>query len=177
VASARTYKRERGVRTPDIAKRLLDDGFYPPTVYWPRVVEECLMTEPTETEDKVTLDCFAAALHAIAREAVADPALVKGAPHETLVGRIDETRAARQPDLRWRAKGSQSRAALPDRAAIWSGTLPYHIEGERGQAMGVDRPASARVAVWGGAPMSGTATDRARRRDRLPRSAPRRRPM
>ncbi len=107
VASARTYKRERGVRTLDIAKRLLDYGFYPPTVYWPQVVEECLMTEPTETEDKATLDRFAAALHAIAREATADPALVKGAPHETLVGRIDETRAARQPDLRWHAKGSQ----------------------------------------------------------------------
>ena len=105
VASARRYKREKGVRTLDIAKRLIDYGFYPPTVYWPQVVEECLMAEPTETEDKETLDRFAAALHAIAREIEADPALVKGAPHETLVGRIDETRAARQPDLRWR-KGS-----------------------------------------------------------------------
>jgi len=92
-------------RTLDIAKRLIDDGFYPPTVYWPQVVEGRLMAEPTETEDKETLDRFAAALHAIAREIETDPALVKGAPHETLVGRIDETRAARQPDLRWR-KGS-----------------------------------------------------------------------
>ncbi len=104
VASARQYKREKGVRTLDIAKRLIDYGFYPPTVYWPQVVEECLMAEPTETEDKETLDRFAAALHAIAREIEADPALVKGAPHETLVGRIDETRAARQPDLRWRKR-------------------------------------------------------------------------
>ncbi len=105
VASARRYKREKGVRTLDMAKRLIDYGFYPPTVYWPQVVEECLMAEPTETEDKETLDRFAAALHAIAREIEADPALVKGAPRETLVGRIDETRAARQPDLRW-SKGS-----------------------------------------------------------------------
>ncbi len=104
VASARRYKRAKGVRTLDIAKRLIDYGFYPPTVYWPQVVEECLMAEPTETEDKETLDRFAAALHAIAREIEADPALVKGAPHETLVGRIDETRAARQPDLRWRKR-------------------------------------------------------------------------
>jgi len=61
------------MRTLDIAKRLLDYGFYPPTVYWPRVVEECLMAEPTETEDKATLDRFAAALHAIAREIEQDP--------------------------------------------------------------------------------------------------------
>ena len=107
VASARRYKRAKGVRTLDIAKRLIDYGFYPPTVYWPQVVEECLMAEPTETEDKETLDRFAAALHAIAREIEADPALVKGAPRETLVGRIDETRAARQPDLRWRKQSSQ----------------------------------------------------------------------
>ncbi len=96
------------MRTLDIAKRLIDDGFYPPTVYWPQVVEECLMAEPTETEDKETLDHFAAALHAIAREIDADPALVKGAAHETLVGRIDATRAARQPDLRWRKQSSQT---------------------------------------------------------------------
>jgi len=102
--TTRRYKRERGVRTLDIAKRLIDDGFYPPTVYWPQVVEGRLMAEPTETEDKETLDHFAAALHAIAREIEADPALVKGAPHETLVGRIDETHAARQPGLRWRKR-------------------------------------------------------------------------
>jgi len=107
VASARRYKREKGVRTLDIAKRLLDYGYYPPTVYWPQVVEECLMAEPTETEDKETLDRFAAALHRIAREIEETPELVKGAPHQTLVGRIDETRAARQPDLRWRPRGSK----------------------------------------------------------------------
>ncbi len=105
VASARRYKREKGVRTLDIAKRLLDYGYYPPTVYFPLIVEECLMTEPTETEDKETLDRFSAALHAIAREIEETPEVVTGAPHETLVGRIDETRAARQPDLRWRKQG------------------------------------------------------------------------
>ncbi len=104
VTSARPYKRAYGVRTLDIAKRLIDYGYYPPTVYFPLVVEECLMVEPTETEDKETLDRFAAALHAIAGEIAEDPDLVKTAPHQTLVGRIDETRAARQPDLRWRPR-------------------------------------------------------------------------
>jgi glycine dehydrogenase subunit 2 len=105
VASARSYKRTRGVRTLDIAKRLIDYGFYPPTVYFPLIVEECLMVEPTETEDKQTLDRYAAALHAIVRESEESPATVTTAPHETLIGRIDEARAARQPDLRWRKKG------------------------------------------------------------------------
>ena len=104
VASARSYKRRKGVRTLDIAKRLIDYGFYPPTVYFPLIVDESLMVEPTETEDKATLDRYAAALHAIVREIEESPATVTTAPHETLVGRIDETRAARQPDLRWRKK-------------------------------------------------------------------------
>ena len=102
VASARHYKRGYGVRTLDIAKRLIDYGFHPPTVYFPLIVDECLMIEPTETEDKDTIDRFSAALHAIARESVENPEIVTGAPHRTLIGRIDETRAARQPDLRWR---------------------------------------------------------------------------
>ena len=102
VASARSYRRSKGVRTLDIAKRLIDYGFYPPTIYFPLIVEECMMIEPTETEDKSTLESFAAALHAIAREIEENPGVVTHAPHETLVGRIDETRAARQPDLRWR---------------------------------------------------------------------------
>jgi len=101
VASARAYKRTKGVRTLDIAKRLIDYGFYPPTVYFPQIVEECLMVEPTETEDKETIEEFSHALHAIAREIDETPEVVKTAPHQTLVGRIDETRAARQPDLRY----------------------------------------------------------------------------
>jgi len=102
VASAKTFKKTTGVRTLDVAKRLIDYGFYPPTVYFPQIVDECLMFEPTETEDKETIERFAAALHAIAREIEETPEMVKSAPHNTLVGRIDETRAARQPDLRHR---------------------------------------------------------------------------
>jgi glycine dehydrogenase subunit 2 len=88
-----------GVVTLDIAKRLIDYGFHPPTVYFPLIVKEALMIEPTETEGKETLEAFAAALEAIAAEAKADPALLKEAPHHTPVGRLDETAAARKPAL------------------------------------------------------------------------------
>jgi glycine dehydrogenase subunit 2 len=94
--------RRSGVRTLDIAKRLLDYGFHPPTVYFPLIVDEALMIEPTETETRETLDAFADAMLAILREAEADPELVKSAPHETPVARLDEARAARQPELRVR---------------------------------------------------------------------------
>ncbi len=90
-----------GVRTLDIAKRLIDFGFHPPTVYFPLIVEEALMVEPTETETKETLDAFADALLAIAREAEEDPDRVRAAPVSTVVGRLDETAAARQPKLHW----------------------------------------------------------------------------
>ncbi|ACZ42264.1 Glycine dehydrogenase (decarboxylating) [Thermobaculum terrenum ATCC BAA-798] len=88
-----------GVRTLDIAKRLIDYGFHPPTIYFPLIVEECLMIEPTETENKRTLDEFAAAMIKIAEEAEKDPELVKSAPHNAVVRRLDETTAARKPDL------------------------------------------------------------------------------
>jgi glycine dehydrogenase subunit 2 len=84
------------VRALDVSKRLLDYGFHPPTNYFPLIVPEALMIEPTETEAKPTLDAFVAAMHAIAREAHSDPALVKGAPHRTPVSRLDEVRAARE---------------------------------------------------------------------------------
>ena len=84
--------------------RLLDHGFYAPTVYFPLIVEEALMIEPTETESPETLDSFIDAMNAIAREAREDPELVKSAPHDTPVRRIDEARAARQPILRWRPR-------------------------------------------------------------------------
>jgi glycine dehydrogenase subunit 2 len=84
-----------GVRALDISKRLLDYGFHPPTNYFPLIVPEALMIEPTETESKPTLDAFVAAMKAIAAEARSDPALVKGAPHDTPVRRLDEVRAAR----------------------------------------------------------------------------------
>ena len=102
VLSGSRQKREYGVRTLDIAKRLLDHGFHPPTVYFPLIVEEALMIEPTETESLEELDRFADAMLAIAKEAEVDPDLVKGAPYTTPVRRLDEAGAARRPDLRYR---------------------------------------------------------------------------
>ncbi|HEX8938956.1 MAG TPA: aminomethyl-transferring glycine dehydrogenase subunit GcvPB [Candidatus Limnocylindrales bacterium] len=102
VASAATLKRETGVRTLDLAKRLIDFGFHPPTVYFPLTVEEALLIEPTETESLETLDSFVAALERIVREAHEDPELVRTAPHTAPVRRLDEATAARQPNLRWR---------------------------------------------------------------------------
>jgi glycine dehydrogenase subunit 2 len=90
-----------GVTTLDVAKRLLDYGFHPPTVYFPLVVKGAMLIEPTETETKQTLDEFVEALAAIRREAQEQPELVKGAPHLTRLRRLDETRAARKPVLRW----------------------------------------------------------------------------
>jgi glycine dehydrogenase subunit 2 len=91
-----------GVQTLDVAKRLLDYGFYAPTIYFPLVVRGALMIEPTETETKETLDAFVDALLAIAEEARTSPERVRDAPHDTWLARLDETRAARRPVLRWR---------------------------------------------------------------------------
>jgi len=102
VASAQALKRETGVRALDVAKALLDHGFHAPTMYFPLLVPECLMIEPTETESKETLDAFVAALRSIVETARRDPQAVLAAPVTTIVGRVDETRAARDPNLRWR---------------------------------------------------------------------------
>jgi glycine dehydrogenase subunit 2 len=102
IASATSIKKKTGVRTLDIAKRLLDHGFHAPTVYFPLTVDEAMLIEPTETESVETLDAFADALVAIAREAEADPKTVKTAPHTAPVRRLDEAGAARNPNLRWR---------------------------------------------------------------------------
>jgi glycine dehydrogenase subunit 2 len=102
VASARPLREANGVRTLDVAKRLIDHGFHPPTVYFPLIVEECLLIEPTETESLETLDAFAEALLAVAREARAEPELLRAAPVRAPVRRLDEATAARHPDLRWR---------------------------------------------------------------------------
>ncbi len=102
VFSARRQK-ARGVRALDIAKRLLDHGIHAPTMYFPLIVDEALMIEPTESEGKETLDWFIAVMRQIAKEAEETPEVVTGAPHTTPVSRLDEARAARQPDLRWRA--------------------------------------------------------------------------
>jgi glycine dehydrogenase subunit 2 len=101
VLSDKLQNRE-GVKTLDIAKRLLDHGFHAPTIYFPLVVAGALMIEPTETESLETLDAFAAAMLSIAREAQEKPEAVRAAPTATPVGRLDETRAARHPILRWR---------------------------------------------------------------------------
>jgi glycine dehydrogenase subunit 2 len=93
-----------GVTTLDVAKRLIDYGYHPPTVYFPLIVHGALMIEPTESESLEGLDRFADALLAIAEEAREDPELVRGAPHHTRLSRLDETRAARQPVLRWQPR-------------------------------------------------------------------------
>lgn len=95
------FQQKQGVSTLDIAKRLLDYGFHPPTIYFPLVVHGALMIEPTETETPEALDEFIEAMIAIAREARENPQLVKTAPHTTPVSRMDEARAARKPVLRW----------------------------------------------------------------------------
>ncbi len=102
VASGVWQRDRHGVKTLDIAKRLLDHGFHAPTVYFPLIVPEALMIEPTETESRETLDAFAEAMARIAREAEETPEKVTGAPQTTFVKRLDEARAARQPDLAYR---------------------------------------------------------------------------
>ena len=96
-------QQQYGIHTLDIAKRLLDYGYHPPTIYFPLIVNEAIMIEPTETETKATLDGFAAAMEKIAAEAAATPELVHTAPHNTVVRRLDETLAARKPVVRWTA--------------------------------------------------------------------------
>jgi glycine dehydrogenase subunit 2 len=86
----------------NIAKRLMDYGFHPPTIYFPLIVQEALMIEPTETESKETLDRFVLALRKITSELEKDPEIVKQSPVSTPVGRLDEVAAARRPNLRWR---------------------------------------------------------------------------
>ncbi|MGX6442726.1 aminomethyl-transferring glycine dehydrogenase subunit GcvPB [Neobacillus sp. K501] len=100
VLSGRRQKK-LGVRTLDIAKRLLDFGYHPPTIYFPLNVEECIMIEPTETESKETLDSFIDIMIQIAKEAEENPEIVQEAPHTTVVGRMDEATAARKPILKY----------------------------------------------------------------------------
>ncbi|TCS96426.1 glycine dehydrogenase (decarboxylating) beta subunit [Hazenella coriacea] len=99
---AGTRQKKQGVRTLDIAKRLLDFGFHPPTTYFPLIVDECLMIEPTETESKETLDRFIDVMIQIAKESEETPEVVQDAPHHTVVKRLDEVTAARKPVLRWK---------------------------------------------------------------------------
>lgn len=101
VLSAKRQK-AHGVRALDIAKRLIDYGIHPPTIYFPLIVEEALMIEPTETESLQTLDEFVKAMVEIAEQSEKEPDLLLNAPHNTPVGRLDEVLAARRPNLRWR---------------------------------------------------------------------------
>ncbi len=101
VISGNWQKQRSGVRTLDISKRTLDFGMHPPTNYFPLIVDEAMMIEPTETESKETLDRYISILKEIDREATEDPEKVKDAPHTTPVGRLDEIVANRKPNLRW----------------------------------------------------------------------------
>src|SRR5581483_11911258 len=101
VLSARNLKREHGISALDVAKRLMDYGFHPPTIYFPLIVPEALMIAPTETETKETLDAFCDAMLAIAREAAESPELLKEAPHTRPVKRLDEVRAAKHPIVKY----------------------------------------------------------------------------
>ena len=101
VFSAKKQVKANGIKAYDIAKRLMDYGYHPPTIYFPLIAPEALMVEPTETESKETLDGFIEAMRSIVREAAEEPKLLREAPHETPVRRLDEATAARQPDLRW----------------------------------------------------------------------------
>jgi glycine dehydrogenase subunit 2 len=103
ILTLKRLKDETGVSAMDAAKRLLDKGYHAPTTYFPLLVPECFLIEPTETESKEELDGFAAAMLEIAREAKADPAMVKSAPHTTPVRRLDDVKAARELDLVWKA--------------------------------------------------------------------------
>jgi glycine dehydrogenase subunit 2 len=92
---------DKGLKTLDVAKGLIDRGFHAPTIYFPLIVHEAIMIEPTETESKATLDEFAAAMKDVHDSGVADPQSLKDAPVTLPVKRLDEVQAARQPNLRW----------------------------------------------------------------------------
>ena len=118
VVSARRLKREHGVTALDVAKRLMDSDFHPPTIYFPLVVPEALMVEPTETEAKETLDAFADAMVEIAREAAEEPQLLKEAPHGRPVERLDEVKAAKRAIVRYRFEDHPDLAAEPAAAGV-----------------------------------------------------------
>src|SRR6266571_1864663 len=124
VLSARTLKREHGISALDVAKRLMDYGFHPPTIYFPLVVPEALMIEPTETEAKETLDAFVDAMIAIAREAEDDPEVIKRAPHGRPVRRLDEVKAAKRAVVKY---GFEEHVGLADDPAE-----PRQLEAQKG---------------------------------------------
>jgi glycine dehydrogenase subunit 2 len=125
VLSARSLKKEHGISALDVAKRLMDYGFHPPTIYFPLVVSEALMIEPTETEAKETLDDFADAMLAIADEAASDPETIRSAPHGRPVKRLDEVRAAKQAIVKY---GFEDHPAMGVPAAA----EPEQLEAQKG---------------------------------------------
>jgi glycine dehydrogenase subunit 2 len=124
VLSARSLKRDNGISALDVAKRLMDYGFHPPTIYFPLVVPEALMIEPTETEAKETLDEFADAMLAIAQEAEDDPELLREAPHARPVKRLDEVLAAKRAIVKY---GFQDHPDLSDAKAE-----PRQLQAQKG---------------------------------------------
>jgi glycine dehydrogenase subunit 2 len=124
VVSARRLKREHGVTALDVAKRLMDSDFHPPTIYFPLVVPEALMVEPTETEAKETLDAFADAMVEIAREAAEEPQLLKEAPHGRPVERLDEVKAAKRAVVRYLFEDHPDLSDTP--------TEPRQLEAQKG---------------------------------------------
>jgi glycine dehydrogenase subunit 2 len=124
VLSARSFKREHGISALDVAKRLMDYGFHPPTIYFPLVVPEALMIEPTETEAKETLDAFAEAMLAIAREAREEPDVIRDAPHGRPVKRLDEVKAAKRAIVKY---GFEEHPDLGDEPAE-----PRQLEAQKG---------------------------------------------
>ena len=102
ILTLKALVQQHGVTAMDVAKRLLDLGFHAPTTYFPLLVPECLLIEPTETESKETLDAFVAAMAQILHEAATEPDKVRGAPHTMPVRRLDDVRAARELDLAFR---------------------------------------------------------------------------
>jgi glycine dehydrogenase subunit 2 len=107
IVTLKGLKEQTGISAMDVAKRLLDKGFHAPTTYFPLLVPECLLIEPTETESKQSLDAFVAALKEILEEAHTNPDLVKGAPYTTPVRRLDDVKAARELDLTWKQRHEQ----------------------------------------------------------------------
>jgi glycine dehydrogenase subunit 2 len=124
VLSARRLKREHGVTALDLAKRLMDYGFHPPTIYFPLIVPEALMIEPTETETKETLDAFVEAMVAIAREAADNPELLKEAPHDRPVRRLDEVKAAKRAVVKYGFEDHPDLSAEPSQ--------PRQLEAQKG---------------------------------------------
>jgi glycine dehydrogenase subunit 2 len=103
IVTLKGLSKETGVNTMDVAKRLLDHGVHAPTTYFPLLVPECLLIEPPETETLEELDAFVDALSAVMDEARTDPDKLKSAPHTLPVRRLDDVKAAREPDLAWQA--------------------------------------------------------------------------